>query len=130
MNGGPQEMQVFNLTLYLEQLEEGRFRARAIHRAPGMTAGITFWPERTDLEELLRAIERQYQDFEQHVTWSFESEERRLELSWGLNSLGHVVDGRADMADGSAGWTSSAPLVGDQSFLPGIAMGLHLVLRI
>lgn len=129
MNGGPQEMQVFNLTLYLEQLEDARFRARAIHRAAGMTAGITFWPTREALESLLGEIERQYQDFEHVVTWTHESENRSLALRWQLNPLGHVEEGEAQIRDGVARWETRAPLVGDQSFLPGIAMGLHLVLR-
>ena len=93
MNGGPQEMQVFNLTLYLEQLEDERFRARAIHRAPGMTAGMTFWPERGALEALLDQIERQYQDFDHEVAWRYEGDDRVLALTWRLNPLGHVAEG-------------------------------------
>ena len=124
MNGGPQELQIFNLTLYLEALEDHRFRARAIHRAPGMTAGLTFWPAREAPEDLLEQIERQYHDFSESVTWIYDGDDRHLELSWSLDQLGHVEAGEAALADQNARWATTAPLIGDQSFLPGIAMGL------
>ncbi len=33
------------------------------------------------------------------------------------------------LVDRPAGWRTEGPLNGDQSYLPGIAMGLQLVLR-
>ena len=79
--------------------------------------------------DLLTQIERQYHDFTQPVDWMLEVGDKRLSMSWTLDALGHVQDGRLRMADDAAGWTLDGRLSGDQSYLPHIAMGLQLLLR-
>lgn len=129
MNGGPQDLEVFNLALHIELHREHDFRARAVFRGPGMTAALTIWPSRDALRNLLEQIERQYHDFSHVVSWRTGSADKSLELGWSLTSLGHVDAGHAALVDRVSRWEAKGTLRGDQSYLPRIAMGLQLLLR-
>jgi hypothetical protein len=79
-----------------------------------------------ELGDLLAQIERQYRDFSQRVRWG--NAEGTLSLEWRVDPLGHV-DGRLHLASPASGWGADAPIRGDQSYLPQIALGLRLRLR-
>ncbi len=128
MNGGPQALEVFGLTLSVEMLEDG-IRMRALYKQTAVRGGFTVWPSQAQLGELLAQIERQYHDFEQPVDWTLDVGDKHLSLAWTLDGLGHVQAGRLRMADAAAGWSLQGRLSGDQSYLPRIAMGLQLLLR-
>ncbi len=128
MNGGPQALEIFGLTLSVEKLEDG-IRMRTMYKQTAVRGGFTIWPTQAQLEELLAQIERQYHDFSEPIDWTLEVAEKRLSLAWTLDALGHVHEGRLRMSDGAAGWALEGRLSGDQSYLPRIAMGLQLILR-
>lgn len=129
MNGGPQRLEVFQVELLGEVVEGQGVRVRAFLRLPGLTAGLTLWPEEAELKDLLGQIEGQYHDFKQPVRWEVARDGKRLSLAWTLDALGHVQEGEASLEDGAARWQAAGPLTGDQSYLPRIAMGLQLLLR-
>ena len=127
MSAGAQELVVFGLTLHVEEMEEDQFRMRAVYRIPALTAGITLYATRDELADLLAQIERQYHAFDKEVAWRVDRAGRVIDLGWGLDSIGHVTEGRVRMVEGD--WALDARLDGDQSYLPSIALGLHLLLR-
>ena len=129
MSGGPQDLEIFNLALRVEPLGKDGYRARAVYRGPGVSGGITIWPSEDALQNLLQQIERQYHDFEHEVVWNTETADKRIELSWSMNQLGHVEQGHALLVDRVSRWKLQGALRGDQSYLPRVAMGLQLLLR-
>lgn len=80
-----------------------------------------------DTSSLLQQVEQQYADFTRSVAWSTSEDQDRLEVAWNLNGNGHA-EGRYELR--SAGWRIEATLDGDQSYLPKLALGLRLLLRL
>ena len=128
MNRVAPAVNLFGLTLQFRGKPEGGYHARGVFRSRGLTATLsTLVPFATgEIEDLLGQLERQYVDFEQPVAWR--PRDGRLELTWTLDRLGHAA-GRILLRDASGDWVLRAPLVGDQSYLPRMALGLRLVLR-
>ncbi len=129
MNGGPQDLEIFNLALRVEPLGKDGYRARVVYRGPGVSGGLTIWPSEDGLMNLLQQIERQYHDFNHHVAWRTETADKRLELAWSMNTLGQVERGHVVLVDRVSRWELEGELRGDQSYLPRVAMGLQLLLR-
>jgi hypothetical protein len=129
MNPGQQVLEIFQLEFTLQDVEGEGLRGRALYRTPGLSAGLTLWPEASDLQALLDQIEAQYHDFEKPLDWSMRQGKKRMRLTWGVDALGHIGDGRVALEDEGLAWSVSGRLHGDQSYLPRIAMGLQLLLR-
>jgi hypothetical protein len=119
---------LFGLTLQFRGKPEGGYHARGVFRSRGLTATLSSLVPfaAPEIEDLLAQIERQYADFDHPVAWR--TRDGRLELGWALDRLGHAA-GRITLRDASGDWVLRAPLVGDQSYLPRMALGLRLVLR-
>ncbi|MDA1193971.1 MAG: hypothetical protein O2894_02195 [Planctomycetota bacterium] len=124
---------IFDLGLLIrrngsEDGEPGAYHARAVFRARGLTASLTTLVDlgAVALTDLLQQIERQYGDFKQGVAW--QSGDGTLDVTWHLDELGHAT-GRLLLVDPRGEWRLQAPLIGDQSYLPQMALGLRLLLR-
>ena len=122
----PVKVEIFGLGLLIRPTEEG-FHARAEYRHNGLTASVHSLValREGELQDLLEQIERQYNDFAVPVRWR--SAGGAVELAWDLDALGHAR-GRLRLEDGHA-WTLDVALVGDQSYLPKMALGLRLLVR-
>ena len=129
MNPGQQVLEIFQLEFTLQDVEGEGLRGRALYRTPGLSAGLTLWPEAADLQALLEQIEAQYHDFEQPLDWTMQQGQKRMRLAWVVDALGHIGEGRVELEDVGLAWSASGRLHGDQSYLPRIAMGLQLLLR-
>ncbi|MDF1700514.1 MAG: hypothetical protein P1V36_05080 [Planctomycetota bacterium] len=133
MSHEPVKVEIFDLGLLIRRKSEGgqlpdAYHARAVFRTRGLTASLTTLVDLTpaEIEDLLQQIETQYGDFRQAVAWR--SADGLLDLGWQLDELGHAA-GRIRLEDPMGEWRLDAPLVGDQSYLPQMALGLRLLLR-
>lgn len=133
MSHEPVKVDIFDLSLLIRRNgEPGQvhddYHARAVFRTRGLTASLTTLVDLAvpDLEDLLTQIEAQYGDFRKAVTWR--SADGQLDVRWQLDELGHAT-GRIRLEDPMGEWRLEAPLVGDQSYLPQMALGLRLLLR-
>ena len=133
MSNEPVKVDIFDLSLLIRRNGEGGtvpddYHARAVFRARGLTASLTTLVDiqPSELEDLLHQIEAQYGDFRQQVQWR--SADGQLDVRWQLDELGHA-SGRIRLEDPMREWRLDAPLEGDQSYLPQMALGLRLLLR-
>lgn len=133
MTHDPVKVEVFDLGMLIRRnAEDGlapdAFHARAVFRTRGLTASLTTLVDisAAELGELLRQIELQYGDFRAEVAWR--SGDGQIDVRWKLDELGRAA-GRIILEDPMGEWRLDAPLVGDQSYLPQMALGLRLLLR-
>ncbi len=129
----PIKVDVFDLSLLIRRNgADGEpadgFHARAVFRTRGLTASLTTLVDVSvaEAQDFLEQIETQYADFGAPVDWR--TGDGLIDLQWSLDELGHAT-GRILLEDPTREWRLEAPLVGDQSYLPQMALGLRLLLR-
>ncbi len=133
MSHDPVKVEIFDLHMLIRRGGDGSpgpspYHARAVLRSRGLRASLTTLVDLdvAGLEDLLQQIEAQYGDFKQPVHWR--SGDGQIDIRWQLDELGHAT-GRIRLDDPMGEWRLDAPLVGDQSYLPQMALGLRLLLR-
>lgn len=120
------DAEIFALKLYFETPPGPSWRVRTVLRSAGLIGSAHVNLTREEVGDLLGQIERQYGDFSRPVRW--QNAEGSLGLDWNLDPLGHVT-GRLRLRSLSSHWSLEAPLKGDQSYLPQLALELRLLLR-
>ena len=125
MSKSEPDLYVFGLALTFERPPpHEKPVARAVYMGPGLKATMTLTIEDAEIQDLLEQVERQYADFSQPVRWR--QGEGELALQWDMSPIGHA-SGTVHMK--AYDWTLDAPLRGDQTYLPKMALGLRLLLR-